>query len=107
MRNQSQPQADFHNFQAGTRFRFSWNSAYGGCTAARSARRGKNERKRHQEWKKRVGHNSRRMAEIIIPSFKRLLGEALAGGETRIHHGAATKIAVHNKTRTVMGKAVW
>ena len=40
---------------------------------------GKDERKRHQEWNGRVGYNSRWMVEIIISSFKRLLGVALSG----------------------------
>ena len=81
----------------------------GGCTAARFARMGKDERKKHQkEWKERVGYNSRWMVEIIISSFKRLLGEALSGGKARVHHdGMATKIAAYNKTRDVMDRAVW
>ena len=46
--------------------------------------------------------------EIIISSFKRLPGEALAGGEALVHHdGMATKIAAYHKTRDIMGKAVW
>ena len=58
----------------------------GGCTAARFARMGKDESKKHQEWKERVGYNSGWMVEIIVSSFKRLLGEALSGGEARVHH---------------------
>ena len=50
----------------------------GGCTAARLAKMGRDERKKHQkEWKKRVGYNRRRIVEIIISAFKRPLGEAL------------------------------
>ena len=59
----------------------------GGCTAAQPARMGKDERKRHQkEWREGVGHDSRPMAEIITSTFKRLPGEALAGGEARAYH---------------------
>ena len=80
----------------------------GGCTAARFARIGKDERKRHQkEWKDRVGYNSRWMVKIIISSFKRLLGEALRVKPEYIMIEVATKIAVYNKTRDVMGSAVW
>ena len=80
----------------------------GGCTAARFARMGKDERKKHQEWKERVGYNSRWMVEIIISSFKRLLGEALRAVKPEyIMMEWATKIAVYNKTRDIMGKAVW
>ena len=50
----------------------------GGCTAARLAKMGRDERKKHQkEWKKRAGYNKRWIVEIIISAFKRLLGEAL------------------------------
>ena len=83
-----------------------WNSACGGCTAAQLARMGKDQRKRHQkEW---IGYNSRWMVEIIISSLKRLLGEALRAVKTEyIMIEIATKIAVYNKTRDIMSKAVW
>ena len=46
--------------------------------------------------------------EIIISSFKRLLGEALRAGKPEyIMTVIATKIAVYNKTRDVMRKAAW
>ena len=81
----------------------------GGCTAAQLARMGKDERKKHQkEWKERVGYNSRWMVEIIISTFKRLLGEALRAVKPEyIMIEMATKIAVYNKTRDVMNGAVW
>lgn len=48
------------------------------------------------------------MVEIIISSFKRLLGEALRAMKPEyIMMEWATKIAVYNKTRDIMGKAVW
>ena len=75
----------------------------GECTAARFARMGKDERKKHQkEWKERVGYNSRWMVEIIISTFKRLLGEALRAVKPEyVMIEMATKIAVYNKTRDV------
>ena len=81
----------------------------GGCTAARFAGMGKDERKKRQkEWKERVGYSSRWMVEIIMSSFKRLLGEALRAVKPEyIMIEVATKIAVYNKTRDVMGRAVW
>ena len=78
----------------------------GGCTAAQLARMGKDERKK--EWKERVKYNSRWIVEIIISSFKRLLGEALRAVKPEyIMIEIATKIAVYNKTRDIMSKAVW
>ena len=81
----------------------------GGCTAARFAKMGKDERKKHQkEWKERVRYNSRWMVEIIISTFKRLLGEALRAVKPEyVMIEMATKIAVYNKTRDVMSGAVW
>ena len=56
----------------------SWTSAGGGRAAIQFAKMGKEERKKHQKaWKARVKYNSRWIIEIIISSFKRLLGEAL------------------------------
>ena len=70
---------------------------------------GKDERKKHQkEWKERVGYNSRWMVEIIISTFKRLLGEALRAVKPEyITIEMATKIAVYNKTRDIMNRAAW
>ena len=70
---------------------------------------GKDEQKKNQkQWKERVGYNSRWMVKIIISPFKRLLGEALRAVKPEyIPIEVATKIAVHNKTRDVMSKAVW
>ncbi len=81
----------------------------GGCTATQLARMGKDERKKHQkEWKERVGYNSRWMVEIIISTFKRLPGEALRAVKPEyIMIEIATKIAVYNKTRDIMNRAVW
>ena len=81
----------------------------GGCTAEQFAKMGKDERKKHQkEWKARVKFNSRWIIEIIISSFKRLLGEALRSVKPEyIMIELATKIAVYNKTRNVMREAVW
>ena len=46
--------------------------------------------------------------EIIISSFKRLLGEALLAAKSEyIMIEIVTKIAVYNKTRDVMRKAMW
>ena len=54
----------------------------------------------------RVEYNSRRMVEIIISSFQRLLGEALRAVKSEyIMIEIATKIAVYNKTRDIMRKA--
>ena len=81
----------------------------GGCTAIQFAKMGKEERKKHQKaWKARVKYNSRWIIEIIISSFKRLLGEALMSVKPEyIMIELATKIAVYNKTRNVMREAVW
>ena len=79
-----------------------------GCTAAQFAKMGRDERKRHQEWKERVGYNSRWMMKIIIFSFKRLLGEALRAVKPEyITIEIATKIAVYNKTRDIIREATW
>ena len=70
----------------------------GGCAAARFAGMGKDGRgKRQKEWKERVGHNGRWMVEIIISTFKRLLGGALrAVKPEHVMIEMATKIAVYN-----------
>ena len=48
------------------------------------------------------------MVEIIIHSFKRLLDEALRAVKPEyIMIEISTKIAVYNKTRDIMSKAVW
>ena len=72
----------------------------------RAARQNKDERKKHQEWKARVGYNSKWMVKIIIYSFKRLLGKALRAVKPEyIMIDIATKITVYDKTRDVMRKA--
>lgn len=66
--------------------------------APRGSPRGKDERK------ERVVYN---MMDIIISSFKRLLGEALRVVKPKyIMIEVATKIAVY-KTRIIMDRAVW
>ena len=48
------------------------------------------------------------MVEIIISTFKRLLGEALRAVKPEyITIEMATKIAVYNKTRDIMNRAAW
>ena len=71
----------------------------------RAARQNKDERKKHQEWKKRVGYNSKWMVKIIIYLFKRLLGKALwAAKPEYMMIDIATKITMYDKTRDVMRK---
>ena len=56
----------------------------------------------------RVGYNNRWMMEIIISTFKRLLVETLRAVKPEyIMIEIATKIAVYNKTRDIMNRAVW
>lgn len=51
-------------------------------------------------------HNSRWMVEIIMTSFKRLLGEALRAVKSEcMMIKIATKISIYNKTRYIMRKA--
>ena len=72
----------------------------------RAARQNKDERKKRQEWKERVGYNSKWMVKIIIYSFKMLLGKALQAVKPEyIMIDIATKITVYDKTRYVMRKA--
>ena len=80
----------------------------GGCTAARFAKMGKAERKRHQkEWKVRFKYNGRWKVEIVISAFKRLLGEPVRAVKPEyIQIEIATKIAVYNKTRDIMREAM-
>lgn len=54
----------------------------------------------------RAEYNSRWMVEIMISSFKRLLGEALRAVKPEcMMMGITTKISVYNKTRYIMRKA--
>lgn len=71
-----------------------------------AARQNKDERKKHQKWKERVGYNRKWMVKIIIYSFKRLLGKALwAVKPEYMMIDIATKITVYDNTRNIMRKA--
>ena len=67
---------------------------------------GKDERRKHQKGcEERVGYNGGWMVEIIMSSFKRLLGGALRAVKpeyTMIE--VATMIAAYHEIRTVMGR---
>ena len=67
---------------------------------------GKDGRNKHQ--KERVGYNSRWMVEIITYAFKRLPGATLRAVKPEcIMIEMVTKVAVYDKTRDVMSRAVW
>ena len=80
----------------------------GGCTAARFAGMGKAERKKRQkEWMAHVKYNGRWNVEIVISAFKRLLGEPVRAVKPMyIQIEIATKIAVYNRTCSIMREAM-